>query len=468
MTDRTTQRRRGVPLAVLVAGLAVSGCASIADAPPIQVAQAGGAPSASQSESTTRHAAAVLSAEIQRRLARPLTADDAVLIALVNNRGLRSTYFGVGILDEDLVRALDTIARGDGDIERRFVRATIGSLSRPMASEVERRKGAELKLQLAAEMLALAAETRKAQATALAAEQIVRYTAQAHAATEATLELTRRGANVGNWPKVNELREQVFHSEMSAQLARARQAAVSARERLTRLMGLWGQDVAYRLPEQLPDLPATPIEDGDLEAAALRQRLDLQAAQIELIADARAMALDHYEGGALLTGRTQFTTLDEVDFFRDGAIRTDGATRTVRVPVFDRAQARLYPEMLAFTQALDRYAELGVTARSEVRDAYMAYRTAYDVARHYRDEILPLRKQIGEENVYRYNGMLIGVFELLADAREQIATVIAAIEAQRDFWQAEADLRLAMTTGGASPGGVARIARAPSGSSAGH
>ena len=47
---------------------------------------------------------------------------------------------------------------------------------------------------------------------------------------------------------------------------------------------------------------------------------------------------------------------------------------------------------------------------------------------------MPLRKRIADENLLRYNGMLIGVFELLADARAQIASVNASIEALRDFW----------------------------------
>ena len=95
-------------------------------------------------------------------------------------------------------------------------------------------------------------------------------------------------------------------------------------------------------------------------------------------------------------------------------------------------------------QALHRAAETAITARSEVREAYGAWRSAYDIARHHQDEIVPLRQQIAEENVLRYNGMLIGVFELLADARLQIMSVKTAIDAQRDFWLAEADLDSAL------------------------
>ena len=59
-------------------------------------------------------------------------------------------------------------------------------------------------------------------------------------------------------------------------------------------------------------------------------------------------------------------------------------------------------------------------------------------------EIVPLNKRIGEENVLRYNGMLLSVFDLLADARVQIASVNNYIEALRDFWIAQSDLQMAL------------------------
>ena len=119
-------------------------------------------------------------------------------------------------------------------------------------------------------------------------------------------------------------------------------------------------------------------------------------------------------------------------------------------------------------QAVNRAAETAVNARSEVREAYLAWRTAYDVARHYRDEMVPLAKRISDENLLRYNGMLIGVFELLADTRTQIATVNAAIGAQRDFWLANADLDMAMVgkpnlTSFATTGGAASTSQAGGG-----
>jgi outer membrane protein TolC len=139
------------------------------------------------------------------------------------------------------------------------------------------------------------------------------------------------------------------------------------------------------------------------------------------------------------------------------------------LPIFDWGSARYARAEYTYMQAVNRAADTAVRARSEVREAYNAYRTAYDLAKHYRDEIVPLRKRISDENVLRYNGMLISVFELLADARSQIASVNAYLEALRDFWMAEANLALALT--GKSPGSMVMTSSATSSagdSSGGH
>jgi len=114
------------------------------------------------------------------------------------------------------------------------------------------------------------------------------------------------------------------------------------------------------------------------------------------------------------------------------------------IPLFDFGGARIAGAEARYMQAAERIREIAVTAQSEVREAYSSYRTQHDLARHYRDEIVPLRKKISDEMLLRYNGMLKSVFELLADSREQVLAVNATIEAQRDFWLAESDLQMAL------------------------
>ena len=127
-----------------------------------------------------------------------------------------------------------------------------------------------------------------------------------------------------------------------------------------------------------------------------------------------------------------------------GLASQKGFDLSVPLPIFDFGDASRAKAQATYMSALNRAAQITVDAGSQVRETYGAYRTAYDVARHYRDEIVPLRKTIAEENLLRYNGMLIGVFELLADSREQIASVIQAVDAQRDFWLADAALQAAL------------------------
>jgi outer membrane protein TolC len=122
------------------------------------------------------------------------------------------------------------------------------------------------------------------------------------------------------------------------------------------------------------------------------------------------------------------------------------------VPIFDFGGARVARAERLYMQAVNRTVETAIGARSEVRETYSSYRTAFDLAKHYRDEIVPLRKRISEEVLLRYNGMLMSVFELLADSREQVAAVNGYIESLRDFWLAESDLQMALT--GRSPGGM--------------
>ena len=74
---------------------------------------------------------------------------------------------------------------------------------------------------------------------------------------------------------------------------------------------------------------------------------------------------------------------------------------------------------------------------------------------------------IAEENQLRYNGMLIGVFELMADARDQVNTVTAAIDANQQFWLTDAALQ-ASVVGRPTNTNLTATASAPSGGGAGH
>ena len=230
-------------------------------------------------------------------------------------------------------------------------------------------------------------------------------------------------------------------------MARAQQARTAARERLLRLLGLWGEPAArLQLPARLPALPAPDtlqLERPDLEAQAIAQRLDVQAA----LADARQRASGFSQ--ARVDRFTNLLALGVVRNSSNEAPTQRGWELSLELPIFDAGAGSARAEAL-YRQAVHRAAETAVNARSQVREAYAGWLSAYDIARYQRDQVLPLRARIAEENLLRYNGMLIGVFELLADARAQIAGVNTAIESLRDFWLAQAELDQALV---GPPGG---------------
>ncbi len=461
-----------VPLALL-ALLATAGCASLspdgntADLQQLTQGKTAGV-SVALSQDLTASASAV--AEL---LKAPLTAEAAVRIALLNNPGLQASMATLGISDADRVQmgrlpnphfSIGRFTAGDTlEIERVLRFDVIGLLTLPWKAKWQGQQHEMAKLMAAQDVIKLAADTRKAWITAVAAQQTALYMADVKEAAQAGAELARRMARLGNWSRLQQAREQVFLADAPAQLARAEQANFSAREKLIRLMGLWGTQINFSLSERLPDLPKTVTEMTDVEARALRERLDVRSAMAEsgFVADQMGVrqVMGYFDG--LTLGIMSSTEFDNATGDQSGK---RGTELELPLPLFDWGGARNARAQAVYMQSAARVRDMAVKARSEAREAYHGYRTAYELARHYRDEIVPLRKFINDEIVLRYSGMLASVWDLLADTRQQVMSVNSAIEAQRDFWLADADLQTTLT--GMSAGGLAGM-KASTGAAAG-
>jgi len=392
--------------------------------------------------------------EVRNMLAQPLTVDAAVKIALINNARLRVSLAELGVSEAQFVQAgrmrnpgfsFGKMRGGDEvEIERSVSFDVIGLLSLPTHSGIEKRRFEQAKLQAAGQAVQLANATRKAYFTAVAAAQSAAFAEQVRSSAEASADLAERMTKVGNWSKLDQARERAFYQDAQTQLARARHEAIASREQLVRLLGLWDTQQSLKLPDRLPDLPAELREGRDAESQAMAQRLDVLVARRDVEATASALGL---------TRATRFINVLDAGYANkstSGAPREDGYEISLELPIFDWGGARVAEAQSLYMQSVHRTADTAIRARSEVREAYSAYRTTYDIARHYRDEVVPLRKKISDEVLLRYNGMLASVFELLADAREQLASVNAAIETQRDFWIAETTLQAAINGAGAN------------------
>lgn len=451
----STRRSRAIrrPTATALASLALAGCASFSpDGGFGTVAQLtqeriGQAPSYQRSGEQS----GVAKARVTELLEQPLTADSAVEIALLNNRGLQANYAELGIAEADLIRAgrlanpsfsFGRLSGGGAvEIDRAVLFDVLGLLTMPLAQQVEQHRFGQTQLQAATDTIRVATEARKAFFEAVTAQQLVGYFGQVQEAADASSELARRMLAAGNFNKLAQLREQSFQADATAQLARARHQAVVARERLIRVLALSGEQLAFTLPVRLPDLPKAPVEPQDAEQTAMDKRLDVLMAKRATEATAQSLGL---------TKSTRFIDVLNVGYQNQnntGEGRKNGYEIALELPLFDFGTARVARAEATYMQSVNRTAQVAIDARSEVRESWSAYRAAYDLAKHYRDEVVPLRQRISDENLLRYNGMLASIFDLLANSREQITSVTAAVEALRDHWLAETNLRSA-TSGG--------------------
>jgi outer membrane protein TolC len=397
-----------------------------------------------------RRAAAALSSNL---LAQPLGQEQAVQLALANSPAVQvliaqsaadlasasqGGHIGNPRFSFERVRAGDELELG-----RLLAFGLLDLLMLPQRQAIASNQAQQARIKLSADVVEKVSQVRHAWVRALAAQQTLQYAQQVNKAAQAGAELAKRMQQIGNFSKLQRAREHAFYADAAAQLASARHAATAAREELTRQLGLDDVQAAQlKLPDRLPDLPKDPRAAAEVSATAAQQRLDVQLARAQVDVAGKAQGLN------LLNSMVDVELGVRRDTVFDNATGTrsnrKGWELEIRLPLFDWGGAQRAGMNAQSLAAAHRYDSVVRSASSQLRESYSAYRTSYDLARHYRDEIVPLRKTMAEENVLRYNGMLIGVFELLADTRDQIASVMAAINAQQQFWLADAALSSSM------------------------
>ncbi|WP_137895346.1 TolC family protein [Ramlibacter sp. 2FC] len=386
-------------------------------------------------------------------LSRPLEQKDAVQLALANSPSLQALLAQHGADSARAAQAgrlpnpvfsFERLRTGDElELGRMLSFGLLDLLTLPLRQGLAEHQVEQARLRLSADVVDQLTQVRQAWVRAVAARQSLQYAQQVYESAEAGAELARRMQAVGNFTKLERARQQAFYADAATQLAAARHAATAGREELVRQLGLSeAQAQDLKLPERLPELPRQPVQPAEVGKAASRGRLDLRLAQAELDAAARARGLGRVTSVTdIELGVIRNTTFDNADGHKATG---RGYEIALRLPLFDWGELQ---RDAAGGQTLAAAHRLEATLRaagSHLRESYSAYRTAYDIARHQRDEVVPLRKTISEENLLRYNGMLIGVFELLADARDQVGTVTAAIAAEQQFWLADAALQAAL------------------------
>ncbi|TAH50472.1 MAG: TolC family protein [Betaproteobacteria bacterium] len=396
---------------------------------------------------------ASMTAEVDRLLEKPVSMDDAVRIALGYSPAFQVLLADAASASAEATQSarmpnpvfgFERLLRSGGgerelDIGRSLSVSLLDLLLLPARLERAEFRQQQTRLQASSALLNTVTEVRQAWIDAVAARQIARYREDAASAAGTTAELARRMQAAGNFSRLQRAREQALSAEAVAAVVRARQNAAALREALVRRLGLTPtQALALKLPDRLPALPTAPMDEATAGKALLDERLDVRIARADLERTAKDLGLTR------VTSVVNGLHLSGVSNSETGQPTQKGFEIELPLPLFDFGDALRSGGQARYLAAFNRSVQVARDASSHVRTTYDGYRSAHDLARHYRDEIVPLRQNIVEESVLQYNGMLIGVFDLLAEARAQIASVVQAIEAERDFWRADAALKASL------------------------
>ncbi|GIX06026.1 MAG: copper resistance-related lipoprotein [Candidatus Poribacteria bacterium] len=391
---------------------------------------------------------------VQELLEAPLTEENAVRIALLNNRELQAAYEELGVVAADWLDAglvENPVLRGSAGFPTAEEDSGSDGTGPDLLAEVEwnvlslftrslRRgsvgpKVAAAQARVAAAVLETVRRVRRAYAEVQAAEARVELFQQATAAAEAAELLAQRLREAGNIPEFDRLAQISFAQQMRISLEQAIAARDAARERLNALLGLWGPQTGWTLSgERLSDPPETLELPENLEAEAVRRSLELAALRQEIEAEAKRLGLLN------ATRWVQDLELSVETERQDGEWEAGPGLR-LPLPLFDRKQGQRAAAEARLRQLAHRYTAQAVAVRAAARTAQRRLIAAHRIAQYYRSSVLPLHERLVERALLRYNAMQIGVFQLLAAKQAQVQAADRYTEALREYWQAWYDLQ---------------------------
>jgi len=281
---------------------------------------------------------------------------------------------------------------------------------------------------VAHETLELVSQVKTAVYSLQASQQLLHRFKLIAETNAAALDLAQRQHDAGNISDLTLAQQQAASSRSRLDIAMTEAETRQNRERLNRLLGLWGSDVNWQLADELPQIPGTELPLGGLEHLAISQRLDLQADYLSIQSQAKNLGLTK-----------AFRFVGALDFGIESERETDAQTRTgptfaIELPIFNQGQARIARGEAALRQAQDRFEALAVDVRSQIRELRDQLVSKREIAQSYQEQLLPIERKILNESLANYNAMQISDFELFATKAEEERTERQYVDAVRGYW----------------------------------
>jgi outer membrane protein, heavy metal efflux system len=380
-----------------------------------------------------------------------LTAQSAVAIALLNNRTLQADFEDIGVSQAELAQAsrlrnpeysgfyrLPTHGPASLNTENVLVQDFLSLLTLSARKKISANNLEATKLRIAHHVLMLAEEVQTAFYMVQAGQQLTNRLALIVEVNEAGAEVAKRQHAAGNITDLDLQNQQAAYAQSRLDLSRAQTQLRVDRERLNRLLGLWGGQTVWRIESELPPLPEQELSIQNIESLAVSQRLDLASARREVATVQAALKLKKSVRWlpAVNVGVNAERDLDHTWVI--------GPTLSLEIPVFDQGQPELARLATEYRRAARNFEALAVNVRSEVREVRDTLVAARDAAEYYQKVLLPQRQRILRETLLQYNAMQLGNFVLLSAKEREALAEREAIEALRDYWITRARLERAL------------------------
>ncbi len=393
---------------------------------------------------------------VAKLLVAPLTVDAAVQVAILNNPTLQATFEEIGISQADLAQAARITnpeisgfvrfpSAGSGrNTEFSLVQDVFDIFIQPLRKKVAAAELEQTKLRVANEVLSVAAEVKEAFFTLQARQQLVERLTLIRELTETAAQFAQKQHDAGTINDLELENRTVIHRESKVEVALAEADVRSDRERLNRLLGLWGAQTAWTVAGSLPAIPSAEIPLTGLERLAVTNRQDLQAARWGVDLVGRALALRRKTRFFPVGIHVGINTETEVT-----GDRVTGPELALQLPIFDTGKASIARLESEHRRAQRQLEALAVNARSDVREERDRMLAARDLALYYGQVLLPQRQRILALTLQHYNAMFKGAYDLLLAKQMEVETEKAYLDAWRGYWIARARLERAM--GGSLP-----------------
>ncbi len=385
-------------------------------------------------------------------LAKPLDADAAAKVALLQNPEVQAVLDRVGVARGALVSAVrlpnprvegSVRFRRGGDVDV-GIGATVNVMDLALLPVREGAASAELEaaaLEAAGTAMDVSFEARTALYDDVAAEEAFALASSIAQATEAGADLSGRLEQAGNVQPLDALNEKALYEEARVSLADAEAQRDLARERLNAALGLWGdRGTRYAVMPRLPEpVGADPAFD-QVERRALEQSLELEIARRRHAGAAQSANLARAEG--LLPEVNLGVDAERTPELGSGQSWGVGPKIGIGIPLFYQGQGAVDSATSEMRRQRDLHEAMAIQIRSEARALALRVDKARATVTYYRTTLLPLRDRIVDETQRQYNAMGASAFQLLAAKRAAIDTARAFVAVKREYWTSRAALDL--------------------------